>query len=280
MRWTGAISVSRDDKWIVCGTFQGASVWDTEIKEKAIQVEGTKHVTAVDVSHDTTRFTTGIGNGDNTANIWDIFTGKRLVGPFLHDDNVLGVKFSPNGEHFATVCADAIHVFNSRNGDHLNSIKVDVDSRWLSITPLVWSNNGEQIFVICRNNIIKAFEVSTGSLQAKSQVDNSYTGSDSDLRRCIALATNGKFLASFLPNSISFWDTLTLARIGTVIEDSQELWSIALSADCRYLATGRRDGKITIRNLSGILPDAYASGSFHVSICAFMMLAYIVIPLF
>ena len=51
-----AISVSRDGKWMVCGTRdEGASVWDAELHEKVIDVEGTKTVYAVDVSPDSTR---------------------------------------------------------------------------------------------------------------------------------------------------------------------------------------------------------------------------------
>ena len=37
-----AISVSRDGKWIVCGTWEGASVWDAKTQEKAIEVASAK----------------------------------------------------------------------------------------------------------------------------------------------------------------------------------------------------------------------------------------------
>ncbi|KAG8215468.1 hypothetical protein J3R82DRAFT_9090, partial [Butyriboletus roseoflavus] len=51
------ISVSRDGKWIACGTKEGANVWDGEIREKVIDVEGGDIVYAVDVSvADLTRF--------------------------------------------------------------------------------------------------------------------------------------------------------------------------------------------------------------------------------
>lgn len=35
-----AISVSKDEKWVVCGTEEGASMWDEEIPEKVAEVEG------------------------------------------------------------------------------------------------------------------------------------------------------------------------------------------------------------------------------------------------
>lgn len=63
-----AISVSRDQKWVVCGTMKGASVWDTELSEKVAEVEGTSSVCSVDVAPDCTRFATGL-------------TGMRGFGP-------------------------------------------------------------------------------------------------------------------------------------------------------------------------------------------------------
>ena len=32
-----AVSVSRDGKWIVCGFFDGANVWDAELQRKAVE---------------------------------------------------------------------------------------------------------------------------------------------------------------------------------------------------------------------------------------------------
>ena len=255
-----AISVSRNGKWIVCGTSRGASVWDAKTQEMSIGVEGTVYVRAVDISPESTRFATATGIDDNKASIWNIITGERLVGPLQHDDGIIGIKFSPNGEHIATAVADnTIRVFDSRKGDQLIAIKANI-SPWSVSTPLAWSNNGQQFFAASRGHKIKSFDVSTGSQLAESQVYGD------DEVRSIALAANGKFLATLADRSISFWDTSTLTQIGPVIEDSQNIQSIALSPNPNYLATGGYKGNITIRNLNNILPDLY--GPFSVSIYA------------
>ena len=124
------ISVSRDGKWIVCGTENGASVWDAKIQEKAIEVEDTERVMVVDISPGSTRFATA---ADNNASIWNIVTGKRSVGPLQHSSYIVGIKFSPNGEHVATAVKDnlnSIRVFDSRNGDQLITIKTDIPAPW------------------------------------------------------------------------------------------------------------------------------------------------------
>ena len=274
-----AISMSRDGKWIVYGTVKGASVWDAKTLEKAIEVdsESTNYVDAVDISPESTRFATGTGEhgGGNNASIWNVITGERLVGPLQHDGRLVGIKFSPNGEHIATANDGSIQVrvFDSRNGDQLITIDARIPS-WGAITPLAWSNNGEQLFVASGDSKIKSLDVSTGSQLAELQVhgDNEVVS--------IVLAANGKFLATFANHSISFWDTSTLTQIGPVIDDSQRVRSIALSPDCSYLVTGGWNGNITLRNLNNILPDLY--GPFHVSIFEFTILSdksYMISPL-
>ena len=252
-----AISVSRDHKWIVCGAARGASVWDGEINEKVIDMEGENIVVdSVDVSPDSTRFATGTGNGQ--ASIWSITTGRRVVGPLeLDDDWVSGVRFSPSGEHIATACKTSIRIFDSQTGDKLITIDTHTP-QFGAATPIAWSSDGRQIFVASRDKF-RAFDTSTGTQLAESQIP--YDGVPS-----IALASNGKFIAALANRSVSFLDTSTLARIGPVIEDSEGIRSVAISPDSTRLATGRGDGKIIIRDLAKILPDSY--GSFNVSICA------------
>ena len=256
-----AISVSRDHKWMVCGTSDGASVWDGEIRAKVIQVEGTHLAWAVDVSPDSTRFATGTVGFDSSASIWSITTGKRLVGPLRHNSYITGVQFSPDGERIATACeAKLIRIFDSHGSDNVITINTNVPS---SLQPLAWSSDGHQIFAASQDKKIRTFDTSTGSQLAESQIlQDGNRGITS-----IALATNGNFIATYTRDSIWFLGASTLARIGPVmIQDGGQVGSIAISANSSHLATGRHDGKIAIRDLGKILPDSY--GPFHVSIYA------------
>jgi WD40 repeat protein len=269
-----AISVSTDGQWMVCGSRKGASVWDAKTQENTIEVDGTDMVGAVDISPESTSFATAAGRGSGyKASIWNIITGERLVGPLQHNGFITGIKFSPNGEHIATAVRDrSIRVFDSRDGDQLIAIKTDMPSWWPSI-PLAWSNDGHQLFAAASDRKIKSFDVSTGSQVAELQVhgDNEVVS--------IALAANGKFLATFVGYAISFWDTSTLTQIGPVIKDSHWIRSISLSPDSGCLATGGDCGNITVRNVNIVLPDFY--GPFSVSTHAFTFLSdesHIVLP--
>ena len=258
-----AIHVSKDHKWVVCGTSNGASVWDAEIDENVITVEGGNTVWAVDVSPDSTRFATGTGKSE--VSIWNITTGERLVGPLRHDEYVTGTKFSPNGEHIATTYfRGSIRIFDSRNGDELTIIHT-ITANVAAITPLAWSSDGQRIFATSNDDKIWSFDVSTGDSRFV-ELEICDVGYSS-----IALAPNCKFIATFVEQFISFLDTSTLARARPDIADNKDIRSIAISQDNSYLATGQDGGKIVIRKLSQILPDSY--GPFHVSICAFIVSA-------
>ena len=263
-----AISMSRDHKWIVCGSEEGASVWGAEMQGQVVAVEGRDRVMTVDVSPDSTTFATGTDDG---MSVWHITTGERLVGPLRHDGYVNAIRFSPNGERIATsTYGGSILVFDSRNGDKLITIQTATSTGWPS-TALAWSNDSQQIFAASNDKKIRSFDVSTGSQLAESQTLNGGNVNS------IALAANGKFLATCAGSTILFLDTSTLSLIDAAIEDGTWIWAIAIAPDDGCLAAGRRDGKITLRDLGSILPDPY--GPFHVSTFPFTILACLASPI-
>ena len=248
-----AISVSRDGKWIVCGTATGTSVWDAELQKKVVEVEDTNWVRAVDVSPESTRFATATGRNDSDgdASIWSITTGERLAGPLEHGSAVLGIKFSPDGGQIATACEGSIHIFHSYNGDQLITIKNPLAGELL-LSPIVWSSDG-RLFAICEGGEIKTFDTSTGSQMAEWKISSHDSGNP----MAIALSADNRFIASLTGQAVSFWDTSTHIQLGSVSEDVEEIQSIALSPDCSHLATGGKNKAITIWNISDILPESY-----------------------
>ena len=248
-----AISVSRDHKWVVCGTMEGASVWDADLQEKVTEVEGTVYVDAVDISPDSTRFATG--TGDSKANIWSITNGDRLVGPLEHDSSVRGIKFSPDGRHIATACnsKNSIRVFDSHNGDQLIVIENPL-TNWDPMVPIDWSVDG-QLFSMSTGGKIKSFDTSSGSQLAEWEI-HEHGGN----LMSIAISANGKFLASFAGHSVSFWDTSTHTQLG-IVEVGHDIRSIALSLDGSQLVTGGYGASeaIVVWDLTAVLPETYCS---------------------
>ena len=246
-----ATSVSRDGKWIVCGTTQGASVWDAELQKKVVEVEHRNNVGAVDISPESTRFATATGYGQK-ASIWSITTGEISIGPLEHDSAVRGIKFSPDGKHIATACPDSIYIFDCFNGDRLLTVRNLLPGNF-QMFPLVWPSDS-RLFVISAGGKIKSFDTSTGSQLAEWHIHSH----DSDAVMSIAQSSNSRFIASSATQSVSFWDTSTHTQLGSVLKDDYRIRSITLSADGTHLATGgQHNNKITIWNLSDILPESY-----------------------
>ena len=258
-----AIAVSSDHRWIVTGSFCSTSVWDAKTHENVIEVEVEAGSISIDIHPDSSRFASG-RYFEQTVNIWDITTGERLLGPLQHDNRPLGVKFSPGGEYIAAAGDQYTRVFDSRSGNQLTSIKIGMPT-WCPMTPLAWSSDGQQIFTASCHRKLRAFDAPAGSQLAESQPIHDH----GDVASITLPIGNGKFISTFATSSISFWDTSTFTQIGPAIEDRERIRSIALSADGSSLATGGRNGKITIRSLSGLLPECY--GPFNVGSCAFML---------
>ena len=246
-----AISVSKDEKWVACGTMNGASVWDAELREKVVEVEGEEHVYSVDVAPDCTKFAT---ENNREVTIWSITTGERLVGPLEHGSDVMGAKFSPDGGRLATACYDdsTIHIFDTRNGDHLISIK-NLGIPANLFLPIAWTTHGQRLFAVSENCQIKSFDSSTGSPLAEWQIHGT---SINPMSMSITLSANGKFIASSTGRVISFWDTSTYIQLG-IIEETDMISSIALSPDGCRLAAGSTELGSIIWNLRGVLPDSY-----------------------
>ena len=260
-----AISVSRDHKWVVCAATMGASVWDAELREKVVEVEGGERVVSVDVAPNCTKFATG---GYSQVIIWSITTGEKLLGPLEHGDYARGLMFSPDGGRLATACYgdSTIRIFDAHNGDRLISIKHQIPD--VSYLPITWSTHAhsQQLFAVSTDYKIKSFDSSTGSPLAEWQIHGNSNGPMS-----IALSANGKFIASSAGRFISFWDASTHTQLG-VVEETHNIHSVALSPDGCRLATGSRDsGSSIIQDLRGILPDTYLPGNVSTPFLKSMM---------
>ena len=250
-----SIAVSRDEKWIVSGTDNGqVAVWNAENHSKVTEWKAHNDwVRAVDVSPDGTRIATG--SDDGTLCVWSLSSGERLLGPFKHDGWVDVVKFSPNGPLIATATSKYVLVYDSHNGGLLVEFSVLVN---LPLNKsLAWASDSKQLFALSRDGNIHCLDVSTGTTLSKWAIHSS------EDPWCIALASNGTFIAVTANSSISFWATATHEQIGSVIKHTHNMWCLALSANYDLVVGG--DERITIRGLWDSLPYHYLH---NVCVCA------------
>ena len=233
------LAVSKDGRWIAAGTDEGeVYVWDAETREQVwSHREDTRDINAVDFSSDSTRLVSG---SDNTkAAVFDIATRKR-VQTLDHQRRVFAAKYSPQGDRIATGTNDSIRVWDSNDGHLLMTIKVGVTPYFN--TGLLWSDN--HLFTISDSKI-KQLEASTESAISEWPVPNG------NRRSCIALPKHGKFIACASQRTATFWDTTTHTQF-SLIEHTQDIHSVTISPDDRFIAIGGQQGNIIIRHLAHI----------------------------
>ncbi|KAH0829008.1 hypothetical protein J3R83DRAFT_2460, partial [Lanmaoa asiatica] len=245
------IAVSRDEKWVVGGTETGeVTVWNAENHQRTSEFQGhQKRVCAVDVSPDATRIATG--SGDDTACVWSLSTGERLLGPLKHDNFVVGVKFSPHGHLIATATwrSDSLRIYDTRSGDLLVDVPIRVNSYFNG--SLAWAGDSNQLFALSRDGSINCLDVSTGATLSKWPIHSNKDPT------CIALDSNGTFIAASANSSVSFWDTTTHEQIGSVIHYTADVRSMAISENYDIVVGGGKT--ITLRNICKVLPSPYFS---------------------
>ncbi|KAF8555425.1 hypothetical protein OG21DRAFT_1602885 [Imleria badia] len=252
-----ASALSPDLRWLVCGLWlpnpnalsEGktcARVYDAQTHKQVLDIKAHMgSVFSVDISHDSTKFTTS--GGDHLAFIWCMTTGQRLVGPLRHDGWVMLVRFSPTGDRIATV-SKSIRIYNSGNGQQLLDIPFPVHIQ--ESISLAWLADGRQLFAASYSEV-KRFDTSSGSLLCKWSVPGG------GARASVVLSRNRKFAIVTASRSLSFWDTSTDKQIGTAVDHASDVCSIALSTRDDCIAIGQKDGKLTLRSLRDILPGSY-----------------------
>ena len=244
------IGVSRDGKSVVSGSFGLVTVWDVESHSKVTGFKAHRDwVQAVDVSPDGKRIATG--SLDKTLCVWSLSTGERLLGPLELDSFVRAVKFSPDGRLIATANWNPhVRIWDSYNG--INLVEFPLIGVYSAVNQsLAWASGSKQLFVLSSDGNIHCLDVSTGTTLSKWAIHSS------DNPNCIALACNGMFITVSANSSISFWDTATCERIGSIInlEQTDEIWSMAISTNYVLVVGGGK--KITFLGLCGILSTLY-----------------------
>ena len=250
-----SIAMSRDGKWIVSGTEKGAvTVWNAQSLKKLTEFgedTGRCAVRAVDISPDGTRIASG---SDGWAlRLWSLSThppvGQRLLASVNHGSFVIAAKFSPDGRVIATANVDSVRVYSSQNGPGRLLMEVPIRVNSLFNNSLAWTSDSKQLFILSLDGNIHCLDASTGITLSKWPIHCSKDA------QCIVLARSGTLIAASAGRSVSFWNTTTHEQVGSVIEFTHYIKTMAISANADLAVSG--DNKITLRILCDIIPSSY-----------------------
>ncbi|KAF8124581.1 hypothetical protein EV363DRAFT_707046 [Boletus edulis] len=238
------IEASQDGRWIVLAEERMVVVRDSRTSAKVLEMGQHKgQVGAIDVSADSTKIASG--SEDGATYVFSITTGKKLLGPLEHNADVIGVKFSPNGERIATATPILVRVWDAKTGEKL--IAIPAVSVSYPVMPFAWSSDSRYLFA-ATPGWITCIDVST------SVNLDSWSFPSRDTKPPL-LVSNGRFIACCTGISVYFLDISSRTQVGPIIKFPTTVRSIALSSDDSCLACGRVDNIISVYNLGDFLPQ-------------------------
>lgn len=257
-----AVVVSKDGHWIVTGELGRMVVWDARTHKKVHEMKEHNRkecVSAIDVSNDSTRVVSG--SDDKSVHIFSVTSGKHLIGPILHENYVIGVKFSQGGERIATATVNgSVRIFDVCTGIQLCNIPIPVDRN--PSTPLAWSTDGRKLFVARPGKVVCLHSSPEGPLiswHSEWAIQNSNSP--------ISIVNSGRFIACSAGSSISFWDPTSYEQLGHPILHSATVRCLAISSDGRHLVCGTKDQKIIVHDLCKMLSESYFTVKVSLLFC-------------
>ncbi|KAG2066069.1 YVTN repeat-like/Quino protein amine dehydrogenase [Suillus decipiens] len=173
--WVYAVAVSRDGRWLItCGRYwHTAELTACEVETGIVKTfKGhASMINCIDISSDSTLWASG--SHDETARVWNLETGKLVVGPFKSNMGWVGaVRFSKDSKKLAVksgygACLEAWDIQSQKLHVRIGK-REDSES---NISPVFWSNRNKTIiaaftFGLDEAKTIYEFDASTLEIQS------------------------------------------------------------------------------------------------------------------
>ncbi|KAJ8597763.1 WD40 repeat-like protein, partial [Rhizopogon salebrosus TDB-379] len=185
------------------------------------------------------------GSKDSTIRRWNPNTGRQIAPPIETGHGVVhAVKYSPQGDKFASCGRDDVIRVWSKDGKLLIEIKGHDKSVW----SLCWSKDGAYIFSGSRDMTIRKWSINGIELVVLRGHTNIVTS--------ICLSPDERHLVSASGDcSVRIWDLETNQQVGNPLLHDDELLALAIPSDGRYIASAGLDKKIYVWSFEAALRD-------------------------
>jgi len=238
-----------------------------------------------------------IGTQEGPIHVWDLSTGKEIVGLKGHEGNVLSVvDFSPDGSRIVS-CGDdqTLRVWDAKTGKEI------LVREGVSVTSVAFSGEGKRLLGSSPSGFA-TLDLATGEeieFNASHRAPVSAVafaaggksvlsgGDDGTLRRWevasgkqrrrfanyfagLAVSADGKLaLAGCADHALRLWDTETGKHVRTFIGHDEPIVAVALSADAKLALSASQDQTVrlwdatsgkALRRLSGHVGEVTSIG--------------------
>jgi WD40 repeat protein len=256
------LAFSPDGRWLASAgnLFQGflpgeVKVWDLNTRQAARALAGhTGPIQGLAFSRDSSRLA-GVGGGLNPngparvgeLNVWAMPTGKQVLKETLNSASMVGVVFSPDGQHLATAGADMnVQVWDATVR---RPPLFTLSGHTGPVLTVVYSPDGSRIASASWDRTIRTWDAKTGKpLGEVGRHEGPVFG--------IAFCPNGQRLVSASADrTVVLWDVANRLRIGTLRGHSDTVFRVVCSPDDSRLASSSADRTVKVWSAASALPS-------------------------
>ncbi len=256
----------------------GARLWDSATGKLLSDLsEHDDRVLYAEFSPDGRKFLTA--SADNTARIWSAETGDWVTGPMQHAGDVLFAQFSPDGRSVVTVSDDkSVRIWNTATAEPVSDLLFHSDG----VVAAAFTSDSKTLITVSRDGMIRSWAVVNGKA-TEEPVNPGFRIGPAELgphgRACLSLDATGHsrlwnmgekrltdlpaatntVLARFSldgrhlmtadgSGKARIWDVNGGKEIG-FLTDSAAVTAAAFSKDGQWLATGHKNGMLSLRSV-------------------------------
>ncbi|MBF0320467.1 MAG: caspase family protein [Nitrospirae bacterium] len=224
-----SVAISPDGKYALSGSDDKTlKLWDISTGMEIRTFTGhSKYVNSVAISPDGKYALSG--SRDKTLKLWDIATGKKIRTFTGHSDWVNSVAISPDGKYALSGSRDkTLKLWDIATGRKIRTYTGHTG--WINsvaITP-----DRKYVLSGCNDNILKLWDIATG------RVIRTFKGLSFIAIASVAITNDGKYAAVASPGTLILLDIAT-GRVNLTFEvDSDQVNSVAITPDGKYVLTG------------------------------------------
>lgn len=216
-----------------------ARIWHHATQAERQRLEGhAGTVYSVAFSPDGTRLATA--GRDGTARIWNVETSVEERVLDAHAGTVYGVCFSPDGRLLATACKDGgVRLWDVASGGLAGRLSGH-DARAFSVT---FSPNGELVAAAAEDGAVRIWEVE--ARRERAVLPHPYKAN------AAVFVADGEQLVTVADDClVRWWDVGRATPLASRRGHHGAVWSIGMSADGAWLATGSADATVRLWSAS------------------------------
>lgn len=231
-----AVAWSADGGRVATASEDGtARIWDATTAAELHRLTGHRRtVYAVAFTADGKHVATG--GRDGTARVWDAASGAERTVHGDHGGTVYSVSFSPDGRTLATAAQDGlVRLWDAADGAPLGSLQ----GHAAMVFFVGFSPDGTRAVTASEDRTVRVWDVA--SREQVAALPHPFKANAAAI-----LADTNRVVTVSDDAVVRWWDADTGAEVASRRGHRQAVWSLAATADGRWLATGSADETVRI----------------------------------